>query len=78
MEKGSSVHDGSCRDSDRLGGSSKPESDSNHWPTGSAVTKFSDTLLLRRVPRHLNNISKINAHFQRFGSIVNIQVSNDL
>ena len=36
--------------------------------------KFSDTLELKRIPRDLNNISKLNEHFQRFGSITNIQV----
>ena len=36
--------------------------------------KFSDTLELKRIPRDLNNIAKLNEHFQRFGSITNIQV----
>lgn len=36
--------------------------------------KLSDTLELKRIPRDLNNISKLNEHFQRFGTITNIQV----
>ena len=36
--------------------------------------KFSDTLELKRIPRDLNNIAKLNEHFQRFRSITNIQV----
>ena len=36
--------------------------------------KFSDTLELKRIPRDLNNIAKLNEHFQRFGAITNIQV----
>lgn len=36
--------------------------------------KFSDTLELKKIPRDLNNIAKLNEHFQRFGSITNIQV----
>lgn len=36
--------------------------------------KFSDTLELKKIPRDLNNIAKLNEHFQRFGTITNIQV----
>ena len=36
--------------------------------------KLSDTLELKKIPRELNNIAKLNEHFQRFGSITNIQV----
>ena len=36
--------------------------------------KFSDTLELKRIARDLNNIAKLNEHFQRFGAITNIQV----
>jgi hypothetical protein len=74
VEKSSSAHDGSGQDPEHIVGSRKSDSESNHWPKGPSASKFSDTLLLRRVPRHLNNISKINAHFQKFGSIMNIQV----
>ena len=31
-------------------------------------------LLITRIPSNLNNIMKINEHFQKFGSINNIQV----
>ena len=37
--------------------------------------KFSDTLELKKIPRELNNIAKLNEHFQRFGTIRNIQVN---
>lgn len=36
--------------------------------------KLSDTLELKKIPRDMNNIAKLNEHFQRFGSITNIQV----
>lgn len=29
---------------------------------------------MRKVPRELNNITKLNEHFSKFGTIVNIQV----
>jgi len=32
------------------------------------------TLELRRVPHDMNNIAKINEHFTRFGTLVNLQV----
>ena len=36
--------------------------------------KLSDTLELKKIPRDMNNIAKLNEHFQRFGIITNIQV----
>ena len=36
--------------------------------------KLSDTLELKKIPRDMNNIAKLNEHFQRFGTITNIQV----
>ena len=33
------------------------------------------TLELRRIPADMNNIAKINEHFTRFGTLVNLQVS---
>ena len=32
-------------------------------------------LLVRQIPPDLNNISKLNEHFSKFGTIVNLQVS---
>jgi len=32
------------------------------------------TLELRRIPHDMNNITKINEHFARFGTLVNLQV----
>lgn len=32
-------------------------------------------LLVRQIPPELNNISKLNEHFSKFGTIVNLQVS---
>lgn len=32
-------------------------------------------LLVRQIPSELNNISKLNEHFSKFGTIVNLQVS---
>lgn len=36
--------------------------------------KYNDTLELKKIPRDLNTITKLNDYFQKFGSIVNIQV----
>lgn len=33
-------------------------------------------LLVRQIPPELNNISKLNEHFSKFGTIVNLQVSS--
>jgi len=33
------------------------------------------TLELRRIPADMNNIAKINEHFTKFGTLVNLQVS---
>nr|XP_057945631.1 RNA-binding protein 26 isoform X2 [Doryrhamphus excisus] len=40
-------------------------------PFNSANTK----LLVRQIPSDLNNISKLNEHFSKFGTIVNLQVA---
>lgn len=50
-------------DYSRLGGKK-----SNFDPTNT-------TLELRKVPRELNNIAKLNEHFSKFGNIVNLQIS---
>ena len=34
----------------------------------------SDTIVLRKVPRDLNTITKLSGYFERFGTIVNLQV----
>ena len=39
------------------------------------ITVNNRTLEIKKVPRELNNISKLNEYFQKFGSIVNLQVS---
>lgn len=35
-------------------------------------------LLVRQIPPVLNNISKLNEHFSKFGTIVNLQVSDNI
>jgi len=42
---------------------------SNKQKYGSSVT-----LELRRIPPDMNSIAKINEHFARFGTLVNLQV----
>ena len=37
--------------------------------------KHSDTICLRKVPPELNDLAKLGAHFQKFGKVVNIEVS---
>ncbi|XP_064405280.1 RNA-binding protein 26-like [Halichondria panicea] len=39
--------------------------------------KPSDTLIVKKVPRDLNTITKISGHFEKFGSIVNIKVRHE-
>lgn len=34
-------------------------------------------LELRKVPPELNNISKLNEHFSKFGNLVNLQVRHN-
>jgi len=41
-----------------------------------AWKKYNDTLEIKKIPRELNNITKLNEHFQKFGNIINIQVSS--
>jgi len=38
-------------------------------------TKPSDTVIVRKIPRDMNTITKISSHFEKFGTIVNIKVS---
>ncbi|XP_074650039.1 RNA-binding protein 26-like [Tubulanus polymorphus] len=38
------------------------------------VTAANATLEVRKIPRELNNISKLNEHFSKFGTITNLQV----
>jgi hypothetical protein len=37
--------------------------------------KPSDSLILRKIPRESNTITKLSGHFERFGTIVNLTVS---
>ena len=37
--------------------------------------KPSDTLIVKKIPRDMNTITKISSHFEKFGTIVNIKVS---
>ncbi|KAA0720438.1 RNA-binding protein 27 [Triplophysa tibetana] len=46
-----------------------------HKPTFQKKVHYVNTKLeVRRIPRELNNITKLNGHFSKFGTIVNIQV----
>lgn len=35
----------------------------------------SDTLIIRKIPRELNTITKLSSHFEKFGTVVNLTVS---
>ena len=35
----------------------------------------SDTLIIRKIPRDLNSVTKLSGHFEKFGPIVNLTVS---
>lgn len=46
-----------------------------HKPSFTKKNHYVNTKLeVRRIPRELNNITKLNEHFSKFGTIVNIQV----
>ena len=40
--------------------------------------RLSDTLVLRKIPKELNTITKLSGHFEKFGTIVNLQVSKTI
>ncbi|XP_065832512.1 RNA-binding protein 26-like isoform X2 [Oscarella lobularis] len=69
------------RDVSAVGGSQSRQSKEDAGKSGGGgddertdKQKLTSTLLLKKVPNHLNNISKLNGYFQRFGTIVNMQV----
>ena len=37
--------------------------------------KPSDTLIVRKIPRELNTVTKLSSHFEKFGTVVNLTVS---
>ena len=43
--------------------------------SGRVLGKPSDTLIIRKIPREHNTITKLSSHFERFGTIVNLNVS---
>ena len=46
-----------------------------HKPGFQKKNHYANTKLeVRKIPRDLNNITKLNEHFSKFGTIVNIQV----
>nr|XP_023698175.1 RNA-binding protein 27 isoform X2 [Paramormyrops kingsleyae] len=53
----------------------KPNFNNQHKAGFQKRTHYANTKLeVRRIPRDLNNITKLNEHFSKFGTIVNIQV----
>uniref|UniRef100_A0A672RCR5 RNA binding motif protein 27 n=1 Tax=Sinocyclocheilus grahami TaxID=75366 RepID=A0A672RCR5_SINGR len=53
----------------------KQHFNNQHKPTFPKKTHYVNTKLeVRKIPRELNNITKLNEHFSKFGTIVNIQV----
>lgn len=53
----------------------KPNFNNQHKPTFPKKNHYVNTKLeVRKIPRELNNITKLNEHFSKFGTIVNIQV----
>ena len=45
------------------------------YSSGRVPGKPSDTLIIRKIPRELNTITKLSSHFEKFGTIVNLNVS---
>uniref|UniRef100_A0A671S0F9 RNA-binding protein 27-like n=1 Tax=Sinocyclocheilus anshuiensis TaxID=1608454 RepID=A0A671S0F9_9TELE len=53
----------------------KQNFNNQHKPTFPKKNHYVNTKLeVRKIPRELNNITKLNEHFSKFGTIVNIQV----
>lgn len=52
----------------RLSGTNRPPS------TGQKFVPNNRTLEIRKIPRELNTIAKLNEHFEKFGTVVNLQV----
>ncbi|KAM9450501.1 RNA-binding protein 27 isoform 1-T1 [Clarias gariepinus] len=53
----------------------KPNFNNQHKPSFPKKNHYVNTKLeVRKIPRELNNITKLNEHFSKFGTIVNIQV----
>ena len=52
----------------------QPRAQTGNHSTGAPRFQRTETLELKKIPRELNTISKLNEYFQRFGNIVNIQV----
>uniref|UniRef100_A0A9J8CFV2 RNA binding motif protein 27 n=2 Tax=Cyprinus carpio TaxID=7962 RepID=A0A9J8CFV2_CYPCA len=53
----------------------KQNFNNQHKPTFPKKNHYVNTKLeVRKIPRDLNNITKLNEHFSKFGTIVNIQV----
>uniref|UniRef100_A0A673M6H3 RNA-binding protein 27-like n=1 Tax=Sinocyclocheilus rhinocerous TaxID=307959 RepID=A0A673M6H3_9TELE len=53
----------------------KQHFNNQHKPTFPKKNHYVNTKLeVRKIPRELNNITKLNEHFSKFGTIVNIQV----
>ena len=44
------------------------------FPSIRLPQRASEALILRKVPRELNSITKLSAHFEKFGTIVNLTV----
>ncbi|KAG2456151.1 RBM27 protein, partial [Polypterus senegalus] len=55
----------------------KQNFNNQHKPGFQKKNHYANTRLeVRKIPRDLNNIAKLNEHFSKFGTIVNIQVVN--
>lgn len=53
----------------------KPGFDYNRLGGKKPFDPTNTTLELRKIPREQNTITKLNEHFSKFGTIVNLQVS---
>ncbi|XP_033115635.1 RNA-binding protein 26-like [Anneissia japonica] len=47
------------------------------WKKPRFTNRDNSCLVIRKVPRNLNTISKLSQHFEKFGTIVNLQVAFD-
>lgn len=39
-----------------------------------SASKTTDTLVIRKIPRAINTVTKLSSHFEKFGTIVNMTV----
>ena len=67
--------DSGASPSKKMPDSTRKVNSGGEWrPKKTKITPNSRTLEIKKIPRELNSIAKLNEHFQKFGVIKNLQV----